>query len=333
MSEWTPRVVVLSGGVGGARLVHGLAQLLPPERLTVVVNTGDDFEHLGLRICPDLDTVMYTLAGLSNEPRGWGLERESHEALAMCERLGHEPWFALSDQDLGTHLRRTQLLRDGWTLTHVTAELCRRLDVAHRLLPMSDAPCPTTLVTADGRELGLQDWLVRHRAAPALAAVRSPADPGPTRAVLDAIAEADLVVLTPSNPWVSIEPILARPGLRARLATRAVIGVSPLIGGRAVKGPLEAMVRSLLGVDPSASVIASRYADILDGWVVAPGDGPSDTGQSGTGQSGADQSDASPSAAGRVRPRVFERDILLPTLTERTRFARELLELAQEVAP
>ena len=265
------RVVALSGGVGGAKLVDGLAAVLPPEALTVIVNTGDDFVHWGLRICPDLDTVMYTLAGLAHPVQGWGVAGETFAGFGMVERLGGPAWFRLGDRDLGTHLVRTERLAAGQSLTEVTAGLCRSLGVGPRVLPMCDTPRPTLIDTVDGT-LDFQDWLVRRRGAPVATAVRSTGPSAPSPAVLAAIAAADVVVIGPSNPYVSIDPILALDGVRAALARRPVIAVSPIVGGRAVKGPLAAMIGQLAGCAPSPEAIAAHYADLLHGLVIEGGD-------------------------------------------------------------
>ena len=265
------RIVCLTGGVGGAKLVDGLAQVLAPEALTVVVNTGDDFVHWGLRICPDLDTVMYTLAGIADPAQGWGIAGESFAALAMVERLGGAAWFRLGDRDLATHLVRTEALSGGRTLTEITAQLGRALGVGPRILPMCDAPRPTMIDTRDG-PLGFQDWLVGRRAAPAPIRVWSTGAARASAAVLDAIDAADVVVIGPSNPYVSIDPILGLDGVRAALARRRVVAVSPIVGGRAVKGPLAAMIEALAGRAPSAAAVAAHYGELVRGWVVERGD-------------------------------------------------------------
>jgi LPPG:FO 2-phospho-L-lactate transferase len=257
-----PRVVALSGGVGGARLVDGLAAVLPPDHLTIIANTGDDFDHWGLRICPDLDTIMYTLAGLAHPDQGWGLAGETWNTFTMMERLGGPLWFRLGDRDLATHLTRTDLLRLGTTLTAVTAHLCRSLSLAPSLLPMSDTPRPTLIDTPTGT-LTFQDWLVRHRAAPPVTGVRSANRAAPSPAVLSAISAADLILIGPSNPYVSIDPILTLDGLLPLLAAKPIIAVSPIVGGRAIKGPLATMIPSLTGQPPSPSAIATHYATLL----------------------------------------------------------------------
>ena len=201
-------VVALAGGVGGARLVDGLDRTLPPGSLTVVVNTGDDFQHWGLHISPDLDTVMYTLAGLSPEDRGWGIAGDTFQVLEEAKRRGVDEWFQLGDRDLVTHLSRSGALARGVSLTRVTAELCKTLGVERPILPMTDAPRPTSIVTQAGKELVFQEWLVKARAAPAVREVRHQGTDQTTHEVLAALTAADLVVICPSNPYVSIDPIL-----------------------------------------------------------------------------------------------------------------------------
>jgi LPPG:FO 2-phospho-L-lactate transferase len=268
----SPAVVAITGGVGGAKLLDGLARALPPERLTAVVNTGDDFDHWGLRICPDLDTCMYTLARLSDDARGWGLEGETFRALGMVRALGGEGWFQLGDRDLGTHLVRTQALARGERLTAVAARLGEALGVAVKLLPMADAPRPTLIDTVTDGTLSFQEWLVGRRAAPAVRAVRYVGAEEPTAEVLGAIDRADLVVLCPSNPYVSIDPILTLRGVREAIARRPVVAVSPLVHGQAVKGPLAAMVPALEGRAPSAAAVAAHYGELLTAMVVEAGD-------------------------------------------------------------
>jgi LPPG:FO 2-phospho-L-lactate transferase len=267
------RVVALSGGVGGARLVHGLARALAPDALSVIVNTGDDFEHWGLWISPDLDTVMYTLADFAHEERGWGLAEESFGALEMVRRYGGADWFALGDRDLATHVLRTEGLRRGETLSAVTARLASGLGVSARLLPMSDAPRSTKIDTGDGRSLPFQQWFVRERAEPAVRRVWFDGSAAPAPGVLGAIAEAELVVIGPSNPYVSIDPILELDGVRDALAAKRVVAMSPIVGGQAVKGPLARMIPALGGGDPNAGAIARHYGDLLAGLVVENGDG------------------------------------------------------------
>lgn len=264
-------VVFLSGGVGGARLLHGMAQVLPAEALTAVVNTGDDFEHWGLSVSPDLDTVMYTLSGLADEARGWGLLNETFRARSLMERYGAAGWFALGDQDLATHITRSEALRAGVTLTAITARLCEAVGVRQRILPMCDAPRRTMVDTFDFGTLPFQEWLVKHR-APSVQAVRFVGETRASSAVHHAIEHADLIVLGPSNPYVSVDPILTLTGVRERLAQKCVVALSPIVAGRAVKGPLADMVRTLSGLDPTPSAIVAHYGGLLRGMVVEHGD-------------------------------------------------------------
>lgn len=270
--EPSRRVVALAGGVGGARLVDGLDRALPDGALTVVVNTGDDFEHWGLRIAPDLDTVMYTLAGLSPEERGWGIDGDTFHVLAETARRGAHEWFQLGDRDLVTHLQRTDALKRGETLTHVTASLCESLGVRRTILPMSDASRPTIIVTPEGSEIAFQDWLVRERATPPVGRVRYEGPTEPTPEVVDALERADLVIICPSNPYVSIDPILTLDGITACLDRKKTVAVSPLVGGRAVKGPLASMVSQIEGKEASSAWIADHYSDWLDALVLHTGD-------------------------------------------------------------
>ncbi len=264
-------VVVITGGVGGVKLVDGLHRLLG-DRLTAIVNTGDDFIHWGLPICPDLDTVMYTLAGLADVARGWGLADESFACLDMVRRLGGESWFNLGDKDLATHLMRARWLAQGLTLTEVTARLNHAVGVTMTVLPMTDAPRPTSVITADGRQLPFQRWLVQERAPQ----VRRLLYEGATEAsasALGAIERADALVIAPSNPYVSIEPFLTLDGVREAVARKWCVAVSPIVAGEAVKGPLAQMLQSLQGQPASAQLVAQRYDGLVDCWVVEHGDG------------------------------------------------------------
>lgn len=268
-------VLALAGGVGGAKLADGLAALLG-ERLGVIVNTGDDFEHLGLSISPDLDTVMYTLAGIANPETGWGIAGESWAFLDQVARLGGPGWFRLGDRDLATHVLRGERLRRGERLTEITADLCRRLGIAARLLPMTDAPVRTIVHTAAG-PLPFQDYFVRLRCEVAVTgfAFAGIERARPTVEISAAIAAADLaaIILCPSNPFVSLDPILAVPTLRDALRGRGVpiVAVSPIIGGAAVKGPAAKMMREL-DLDPSALAVAEHYAGFLDGMLIDEAD-------------------------------------------------------------
>ncbi len=272
MSATRPKqVVCLSGGVGGARLCHGLARALPPEQLTLIVNTGDDFRHWGLYISPDVDTVMYTLADLADVARGWGLAEESFTTLEMVTRYGGETWFQLGDRDLATHVLRSQWLQEGQTLTAITGRLCGSLGVGATILPMSDAPCPTMIETVTGT-LSFQRWLVQERAAHDVLRVFSNGDARASDQVLRAIEAADLVVFGPSNPYVSVDPILALPGVRERIARKPVVAVSPIVHGAAIKGPLARMLQTIGKTEPTPGAIAEHYAGLLTGLVVEHGD-------------------------------------------------------------
>lgn len=265
-------VLALAGGVGGAKLADGLAQALPDENLTVVVNTGDDFEHLGLHISPDLDTVVYTLAGLASRRRGWGRAQETWHALETLRDLGGADWFRLGDKDIGLHLFRTERLRNGATLSEVTAAVCRALGVGPTVLPMSDQRIATMVGTSDG-ELPFQTYFVAHRCEPAVKAFRfrGAREARPAPGVMHAVRRADLVVICPSNPLVSIDPILAVPDLRQALEPKEVVAVSPIVGGKALKGPAAKMYREL-GQEPSASTVARHYGPLLDGFVLDEAD-------------------------------------------------------------
>ena len=264
-------LVYLSGGVGGARLAHGLYHALDPAQLCCVINTGDDLVHWGLNVSPDLDTMLYTLADVADVERGWGLAGETFEALAGVKRYGGEDWFALGDRDLATHLMRTQWLGTGETLTRVTARFRAALGVRASLLPMSDDRCETMIDTASG-SLSFQHWLVGERGLPRVQRVWFRGAARATREVEHALREARLVIIGPSNPYVSIDPILALPGVRERLRELPVLAVSPIVHGRAVKGPLAAMLDSLGGVPAEAASIAAHYGELLHGYVIEQGD-------------------------------------------------------------
>jgi LPPG:FO 2-phospho-L-lactate transferase len=257
-------IVVLAGGVGGAKLADGLAQTVPPERLTVIVNTGDDFRHCGLMVCPDLDTVMYTLAGVANPQTGWGRAGESWRAMDEIGRLGGPEWFKLGDLDLATHLTRTQFLADGRSLTQATAHLCSRLGIEAAVLPMSDDPAPTMIRCEEGL-LPFQTWFVARQWQPAVQEIVLPEDVRAGGEVMFALEKADIVLIAPSNPFVSIEPILNVYPIRAMIADlpAAVVAVSPIIGGQALKGPAAKMMAEM-GLEASAASVAGYYGDLLD---------------------------------------------------------------------
>jgi LPPG:FO 2-phospho-L-lactate transferase len=271
MSVGKGPVLALSGGVGGAKLALGLYRVLPPDTLTVVANTGDDFEHLGLAVSPDLDTLLYALSGNDNPELGWGRRGETWNFMAALEALGGETWFRLGDGDLATHVERTRRLHAGESLSAITDDFRRRLGVAARLLPMSDDAVRTRLQTAEGW-LDFQDYFVRLHCEPVISelafAGAEKARPYPD--FLAAIADPQLraVVICPSNPFISIDPILAVPGIRAALSDchAPIIAVSPIIGGKAVKGPTAKMMAEL-GLPVDATTVANHYRDFLDAYI------------------------------------------------------------------
>ena len=264
-------IVALAGGVGGAKLAVGLAAVLLPKALAIVVNAGDDFEHLGFTVCPDLDTVMYTLAGVNNRKTGWGRAGETWQFMNEIKRLGDEDWFQLGDRDLALHVLRAQALARGEPLSQVTRDLAARFGIKHVILPMSDTPVRTRVKTTSG-ELAFQDYFVRQRCKPRVTGFRFA---GARNArVPDVLARVmrgrvDAVVLCPSNPFVSIAPILSVPAIDAWLKARTfpVIAVSPIVGGAAIKGPAAKMMREL-GIKPTALEIVRHYGDAVDHWVI-----------------------------------------------------------------
>jgi LPPG:FO 2-phospho-L-lactate transferase len=308
-------VVALCGGIGGAKLALGLSRVVAGADLMVVANTGDDFEHFGLAISPDLDTVMYTLAGLDDPQRGWGRRNETWTFMAALEALGGETWFALGDGDLATHVERTRRLRAGEALSTVTADFCRRLGIAARLVPMTDDIVRTRLRTDEGW-LDFQDYFVRRRRAPRVleviydGAATAHAHPDVLASLGDPRLRA--VVICPSNPFLSIEPILAVPDLREAIARAAapVVAVSPIIGGRAVKGPTAKMM-SELGLEVSAAAVARRYRDLLDAYVL----------------DGADAAEA-----GKLGIPVTLAHTLMTTFADRENLARHVLASADALA-
>lgn len=261
-------MIAFAGGVGGAKLAQGLARLLSPDDFSVIVNTGDDFLHCGLKICPDLDTVCYTLAGLANPVRGWGQREETWSVFETVKQLGGPDWFQLGDKDLATHLVRTWQMAQVRPLSQVTKDFCRRWGVEHTVYPMSDDPVQTVVHTADQGELGFQHYFVQFGFQPVVKyfEFRGAEQAAPTPGVLESIEAADLVIFTPSNPWVSIDPILSVPGYRDALAGKMVVAVSPLVGGKALKGPAAKMFFEL-GIEPSASAVASHYRGLISGFV------------------------------------------------------------------
>jgi LPPG:FO 2-phospho-L-lactate transferase len=305
-----PGVVAISGGIGGAKLALGLYRVLPAQGLRVIVNCGDDFEHLGLRICPDIDTTLYTLAGLANPELGWGRRDETWAFMDTLGSLGGDTWFRLGDRDLALHVERTQRLTAGQSLSTITADFAQRLAISAAIIPMSDDPVRTRVHTREG-ELAFQDYFVRLRCAPQVTALsfEGAAAARPSAAAVAALgARPDAIVLCPSNPYLSLDPILAVPGMRAllRAAGAPVIAVSPLVAGDAVKGPTAKIMREL-GVPLTAASIARHYAGVIDGLVL-------------------DARDAA--AVGEIDCDVNLTDTLMKTLPDRERLAREVLAFA-----
>ena len=310
----TGTVVALSGGIGGAKLALGLYRVLSPDALTVVCNPGDDFDHLGLRICPDADTVLYTLAGIANPETGWGRAGETWAFMDAMARLGGETWFRLGDGDLALHVERTRRLAGGEPLSHIAADIARRLGVHARVVPACDGAVRTVVRTPVGR-LAFQHYFVRDRCEPRVSGFEfeGAESARPCGAVLEALTDDSLrcVVVCPSNPFISIDPILAVPGTRAaiRAAAAPVIGVSPIVGGRAVKGPTAKMMREL-GLEVSNRAIERHYGDLVGAWII-------------------DCADAA-DTAGFSRP-VRVAPTLMRTDADKEALARVVLKLAEEL--
>jgi LPPG:FO 2-phospho-L-lactate transferase len=307
-------VVAISGGVGGAKLALGLDRVLRAGELTVLVNTGDDFDHLGLRICPDLDTLLYTLAGLADPVQGWGRQDETWSSMHTLAALGEETWFKLGDADIGLHLSRTHRLSQGATLTDVMEHFRTQLGIASRILPMTDERVETRIETDVG-ELAFQDYFVKRRCAPRALSVRfvGAANALPACGVIAALSSPALeaIVLCPSNPYLSIDPLLAVVKLREALENRAapLIAVSPLIGGRAVKGPT-AKIMDELGIPMTPTSIYEHYHGLLDAIVVDSGDAD---------------------AAQQIPIPVFSTATLMSSLDDRLRLARFVLDCARSL--
>jgi len=266
-------ITYLSGGVGGAKLALGLSRMLPAEDLCIIANTGDDFDHLGLRICPDIDTLVYTLSGKANLEQGWGRAGETDSFMTAMRELGGPDWFFLGDHDLAMHVERTRRLNAGVRLTDVTDHLATALGVGPRILPMTDEAAPTIIETTEGA-LAFQDYFVRLRAAPTVTGfiLHGGAPVAPTAEVMAALDAPEMVIIGPSNPFISIDPILDLPGIRDRLrvlkqAGTPVVAVSPIVGGDAIKGPTAKMFREL-GETPSVGAIAARYRDVVSHLVI-----------------------------------------------------------------
>lgn len=310
------KVTALAGGVGGARLAAGLEAALPEGSLSVVVNTADDFDLWGLRICPDLDTVMYTLAGIANPGTGWGIAGETFDALEMLGRYGEDTWFWLGDRDIATHLLRSSRLRSGETLTDITRDLCSWLGVASEVLPMCDEPVATVLDTPEG-ELEFQEYFVRRGQRDEVRNVRFRGieEARPTEAVLRRLRESDAIVFCPSNPVVSLGPILAVPGMREALGEAGApkVAVSPIVGGKALKGPADKMLSST-GHASSASGVSRIYSGLVDAMVMDH----------------ADKDEAAEIES--LGLRAFATDAVMRGEPDRARLAREVLRIAEELS-
>lgn len=308
------KVTVLTGGVGGAKLVDGLAKVLPPEQLNIIVNTGDDFEYLGLKISPDLDTVCYTLAGMANPETGWGLMDETWFTYETLSSLGGTNWFRLGDRDLATHFYRTERLRQGFRLSEITQELCHTWGLTHPVYPMSDEPVQTIVHTASGDALGFQEYFVHQACRPEVKSFEflGIKNAKPVREAMNGLEESDVVIFTPSNPWVSISPILAVPGMLEAISGKKVLAVSPIIGGRALKGPAAKMYREL-GIEPSAFAVANQYRDFLTGFVFDTIDG------------------AELEKIERCRIIPLVTDVIMKDQNDRIRLAKEILSFSETI--
>lgn len=310
------KVAALAGGVGGAKLASGLEAALSPGDLSVIVNTADDFELWGLHISPDLDTVMYTLAGIANPETGWGIEGETFDSLGMLGNYGEDTWFLLGDKDIATHVLRTERLKNGESLTAITASLSKALETPSDVLPMSDERVSTMLDTPDGK-LEFQEYFVRRRQKDEVLGVELRGVEGarPTGEVLDALSGAEAIVFCPSNPVVSIGPILEVPGMRDALVASSgpKVAVSPIIGGKALKGPADRMLASL-GHESSALGVARMYAGVVDGMVIDRSDEGERAGIESLGM------------------RVLVTDAVMRDNPDRERLAHETLGFGEEIS-
>lgn len=277
MALTSQKVVLLVGGVGGAKLALGLQAVVPPENLTIIVNTGDDFWHYGLRISPDIDTVLYTLSGRVNTKFGWGVAGDTTTTLQALNNLGEDTWFTLGDKDLATHLLRTHMLRQGHTLTEVVEHLARQMGVQPRILPMTDSEVATMVDTEEHGTLEFQEYFVRHRWKPRVKQLhfKGIENAEMTDAVKSAVSDADVVVIGPSNPWLSIAPILAVNGMKDAILQHSIpsVAVTPIVQGTAIKGPA-AKLMAELGYDVSAKSVAEFYGNIVNAFVYDERDEP-----------------------------------------------------------
>ncbi len=313
----TRSALVLAGGVGGAKLTLGLSHALPPDRLTIVVNTGDDETFHGLHVSPDLDTVMYALAGLTNTVTGWGVSGDTFQTLDMLGRYGNPTWFNLGDKDLATHIKRTQLLNEGYTLSDVTRELCSLLGIRHPIVPMTNAPLRTVVDTDEG-ELPFQVYFVQRRCEPKAHRIRFDDSAGavPSPGFQTALETADVLVFAPSNPFLSVAPILAVQGVREAVSgfTGPRIAISPIVGGEALRGPAAKLLEEL-GHDVSCVGVARQYADICDVFVIDEVD------------------ETHVPAIERLGMRAETAPTVMETDWDKTRLAMRILDIAESVSP
>jgi LPPG:FO 2-phospho-L-lactate transferase len=304
------KIAALAGGVGGAKLAQGLAEILNPADLSIIINTGDDFEHFGLYISPDVDTVCYTLAGIANPATGWGIAGDTFFTFEALNRFGAPDWFKLGDVDLATHLERTRLLDQGETLTNITHHMCRKLGVTHSVLPMTDDRVSTWVETEEFGILPFQEYFVKHRFVPKCKTFLfkgiNEAEPG--EQVLETLNGSDAVVICPSNPFVSIDPILALNGVREIIESKFVLCVSPIIGGKAIKGPLAKMFLEF-GYQPSPQAVIDHYQGLVDCILIDPDD------------------NGEISSEARSSIMIHETEILIPDVAGRVRLAKEILDL------
>ncbi len=307
------KITTLAGGIGAAKFLVGLTSIVPPESVTVISNTGDDIELFGLRVCPDIDTVIYTLGGVINEATGWGLAGDTFESLRWLARYHEASWFNLGDRDLATHIYRSDLLRQGMTMTEITARIAQSLGVRSTILPMTDSYTPTWVVTDEG-EMHFQEYFVRRRCAPRVLELRFDGIEAATPAagVIEAITQSDVVIVCPSNPFISIGPILAVPGIREALQKTAaeVVAITPIIAGQALKGPAADMLRDL-GHEVSARGVAALYQDFVKLFVLHESDA------------------ALQSSIEALGMRVLVLDTIMTTLADKQRLAQQILALCQ----
>lgn len=303
------KIAALAGGVGGAKLAQGLSQILDKDNLSIIVNTGDDFIFYGLYICPDLDTVTYTLSEKSNPVTGWGLKDETFNVFETFKENGSPSWFMLGDKDLATHLERTRQLNQGKTLTEITYHFKKLWNIKHDILPMCDQPVPTYIETEEEGLLAFQEYFVKHHFEPTLKKIvfKNIQTAKPSKQVVKALEKADAVIICPSNPFLSVDPILSLSGIKDILSQKFVVAVSPIIDGKAVKGPLGKMYREM-GIEPSPVTIAKHYSDFIDCIFI-------------------DKRDEGHSEEMRQSGIIFQStDILLPDLQNRIRLAEEILK-------